>query len=489
MRPETPGRRLAMYAFMTLLALLFVVPMVFMVAGAFKPNVLVLAEGNTWRAFWPTDASFDNFVGAFRRGNFGLLFINSMIISTSVVVLGLVVNSLMGYALARLPFPGSWLLLLTVIALTIIPLEAVAIPLLWMMSEVGLRNTYIVQILPFIANPLFVYLFYTFFLGIPRELEEAARVDGAGPLTTFVRVTAPLAKPAYATVGILSFLFIWGQLLWPVLVTSGPDVRPLPLGMSVFVTQPPIELGPDHGVRVHDDHPAPRAVHRVPALVRPVRGQQWGEGLTAHDARPVLDRSTGATHARAPPTRAPLPRARLDERPHGSRSVARPNPPVPPVQPGRPLLGPAALGSLRHRRSRDVGAPTHRARAEPSRVPTRTGASPAASWSTVRKPSWPTRGSWARTRRASSRPPVSLAAPTRCSTTGSRMTPTPSRSAPKGADLGFRDPFVWREDGRWWQAVGAGSSTSGGSVRLYSSTDLRAGRRRSRCSSRPTWTN
>jgi multiple sugar transport system permease protein len=243
MRPGTPWRRLAMYALMTLLALLFVIPMVFMVAGAFKPNVLVLAEGNTWRAFWPTDASLDNFAGAFRRGNFGQLFVNSMIISTSVVVLGLVVNSLMGYALARLPFPGSWLLLLAVIALTIIPLEAVAIPLLWMMSEVGLRNTYIVQILPFIANPLFVYLFYTFFLGIPRELEEAARVDGAGPLTTFVRVTAPLAKPAYATVGILSFLFIWGQLLWPVLVTSGPDVRPLPLGMSVFVTQPPIEWG------------------------------------------------------------------------------------------------------------------------------------------------------------------------------------------------------------------------------------------------------
>jgi multiple sugar transport system permease protein len=243
MRSKTRGRRLAMYAFMTLLAALFVFPMVFMVAGAFKPDVLVLAEGNTWRAFWPTEASFDNFSGAFRRGEFGQLFLNSTIISTSVVALGLVVNSLMGYALARLPFPGSWLLLLSVIALTIIPLEAVAIPLLWMMSEVGLRNTYTVQILPFIANPLFVYLFYTFFLGIPRELEEAARVDGAGPLTTFVRVTAPLAKPAYATVGILSFLFIWGQLLWPVLVTSGPDVRPLPLGISVFVTQPPISWG------------------------------------------------------------------------------------------------------------------------------------------------------------------------------------------------------------------------------------------------------
>jgi multiple sugar transport system permease protein len=243
MRPRTASRRFWMYVLLTVLAAFFIFPMLFMIAGAFKPDALVLSEGNTWRAFWPTDATLDNFVGAFRRGRFGQLFVNSAIISTTVVGLGLIVNSLLGYALARLPFRGAKVLLLAVIALTIIPLEAVAIPLLWMMSEVGLRNTYTVQVLPFIANPLFVYLFYTFFLGIPRDLEEAARVDGAGPLTTFLRVSAPLAKPAYATVGILSFLFIWGQLLWPVLVTSGPDVRPLPLGISVFVTQPPISWG------------------------------------------------------------------------------------------------------------------------------------------------------------------------------------------------------------------------------------------------------
>jgi multiple sugar transport system permease protein len=243
MGPTTAARRFGMYVLLVVLAVLFLVPLLFMVVGAFKPDALVLAEGNSLRAFWPTQASFDNFVGAFRRGRFGQLFVNSAIISTSVVVLGLVVNSLMGYALARLPFRGVKIVLLAVIALTIIPLEAVAIPLLWMMSETGLRNTYTVQILPFIANPLFVYLFYTFFLAIPRDLEEAARVDGAGPLVTFLRVSAPLAKPAYATVGILSFLFIWGQLLWPVLVTSGPDVRPLPLGISVFVTQPPISWG------------------------------------------------------------------------------------------------------------------------------------------------------------------------------------------------------------------------------------------------------
>jgi multiple sugar transport system permease protein len=266
MRPRTPLRRALMYLLLTAVAAVFLFPMMFMVVGAFKPDHLVLAEGNTIRAFWPTDATLENFVGAFRRGRFGQLFINSAIISTFVVGLGLVVNSLMGYALARLPFKGSKILLLAVIALMIIPLEAVAIPLLWMMSEAGLRNTYTVQILPFIANPLFVYLFYTFFLGIPRDLEEAAKVDGAGPVRTFLRVSAPLAKPAYATVGILSFLFIWGQLLWPVLVTSGPDVRPLPLGISVFVTQPPISWG---------DIMAFAFLMTIPLLVLFILFQRW----------------------------------------------------------------------------------------------------------------------------------------------------------------------------------------------------------------------
>lgn len=231
------------YLLRGVVAVLFLFPLVFMIVGAFKPDARVLAEANTLWAFWPTEASFDNFVSAFERARFGQLFVNSAIIATFTVGLGLIVNSMFGYGLCRLPFRGSGVVLLGVIALTIIPLESVAIPLLWMMSDLGLRNTYIVQILPFIANPLFIYLFYTFFLPLPRDLDDAARVDGAGPLRTFVQIVMPLAKPAYATVAILSYMFIWGQLLWPVLVTAGPDVRPLPLGISVLINQPPISWG------------------------------------------------------------------------------------------------------------------------------------------------------------------------------------------------------------------------------------------------------
>jgi multiple sugar transport system permease protein len=231
------------YVLLTALAAFFLFPIVFMLVGALKPDAKVIADGDSLKAFWPAGASLQNFSDAFQRARFGRLLLNSVIIAVPVVGLGLLVNSLAGYGLARLQFRGSKLIVLAMIALTIIPLEAVAVPLLFLVSEFGWRNTYHVQILPFIANPLFIYLFYTFFLAVPKDLEEAARIDGAGPLTIFLRVVAPLAKPAYATVGILSFLFIWGQLLWPVLVTSGPSVRPLPMGISVFIAQPPISWG------------------------------------------------------------------------------------------------------------------------------------------------------------------------------------------------------------------------------------------------------
>lgn len=231
------------YAVMALLALVFLMPLVFMFLGSLKPDAQVLSEGSSWRAFIAQGASLQNYRDAFQRAEFGRLFLNSVRITTSIVLGGLVVNSMFGYALARFRFRGKSVITAVVIALIIVPLEAYAVPLLYMMAKARLVDTYLVQILPFVANPFFIYLFYSFFLGLPRELEEAARVDGAGPWTTFIRIAAPLARPAYATVAILSFLFSWGQFLWPVLVTRGPKVRPLPLGMAEFQNLPPIMWG------------------------------------------------------------------------------------------------------------------------------------------------------------------------------------------------------------------------------------------------------
>ncbi|MCF6525761.1 carbohydrate ABC transporter permease [Streptomyces sp. JJ36] len=214
-----------------------------MIVASFKPDARVLADGDSWRALWPTDASLNNYGDVFARVDFTRFLLNSLLITGAVVAGGLVVNSLAGYALARLPWPGRRLALTVVLALMILPFESIAIPLFAMVTEWGWRDSYQVQIVPFLANALSVYLFYTFFLELPVELEESARIDGAGPLRTFVRIVLPLSKPAMATVAILSFLMQWGQFLWPVMVTSGPEYRPLPLAISTFQTLPPLQWG------------------------------------------------------------------------------------------------------------------------------------------------------------------------------------------------------------------------------------------------------
>ncbi len=232
------------YIAMVLLAAFFLFPLIYMYVSSFKPDNVVLADSGSLAAFVPSpNVGLENYSDAIERASVFRSFFNSLIISGSIVGLGLIINSLFGYSLARLRFRGKKILIAAIIALIIIPFEALAVPLLFMSAELGILDTYIVQILPFIANPLYVYLFYTFFLNVPVSLEEAARVDGAGPVTTFLRVVAPLAKPAYATMAILGFLFSWGQFLWPVMVTRGIEVRPLPLGIGTFKTTPPVQWG------------------------------------------------------------------------------------------------------------------------------------------------------------------------------------------------------------------------------------------------------
>ena len=244
MKKERRTNLIIQYVVMVLLAAFFLFPLVFMFIAAFKQDSSVLSDSDSIAAFIPEPfVGLDNFRSATERASLVRVFFNSVIISSFIVGLGLIVNSLFGYALARLRFKGRNVLIAVIVALIIITFEALAVPLLFITAELGWLDTYHVQILPFVANPLFVYLFYTFFLNIPLSLEEAARVDGAGPARTFVSVVAPLAKPAYATMAILGFLFSWGQFLWPVMVTRGVDVSPLPLGIGVFTNTPPVQWG------------------------------------------------------------------------------------------------------------------------------------------------------------------------------------------------------------------------------------------------------
>ena len=191
---------------------------------------------------------------------------NSVFVVTSTVIGGLLINSLIAYALARLRFKGRQFILVLIIALIIIPFEAVAIPLLVMVSKFGWLDSYHVQIIPFIADAFSIFLFYQFFIGLPKDLDEAALVDGASPLRIYWDIVLPMSRPVFATVAILQFLANWGKFLWPLMVTRGFEYRPLPVAIQQFFSQDPKVWGDIFGFS---------AMITIPVLVIFLLFQKW----------------------------------------------------------------------------------------------------------------------------------------------------------------------------------------------------------------------
>ncbi|GAB2504176.1 carbohydrate ABC transporter permease [Nocardiopsis aegyptia] len=232
------------YLLMGTVTLLFASPILYMFIGSLKPDDQVL---DGLAGFVPRHLSLDNYADVFARFDdpstgYFLDFLGTSVIVTGVVVLGgLVVNSLAAYSLARLRWRGRDAVLVLVLALAVLPFEAIAVPLFYLLND--FRNTLAVQSVPLVANAFSVFLFYSFFLKLPKEIEEAGRMDGAGPLRIFVQIIVPMSKPVFATVAILSFLTQWGMFLWPVLMVNDPAVRPLPLAISVYQGQPPFAWG------------------------------------------------------------------------------------------------------------------------------------------------------------------------------------------------------------------------------------------------------
>jgi multiple sugar transport system permease protein len=231
--------------------LFFLFPLAFMFVSAFKGDELqLLRDMGSLRAFLPSgDISWQNFRDVFARTSFGLAFFNSLFTVSLTVVLGILVNSMLAYALARFRFRGRDLLLALIVALIIIPFEAVAVPLLLLVNELpwfggtGWLDSYHVQVIPFIGHAFSVYLFYQFFIELPKDLEEAALMDGAGHWRIYWSIVLPLSKPVIATVAVLQFLARWGDLLWPVMVVRGDRYATLPLAMQTFFGQFPRQWG------------------------------------------------------------------------------------------------------------------------------------------------------------------------------------------------------------------------------------------------------
>ena len=275
------------YALMILLAAFFIFPVWVMVASSVKPERLATGDLDSIYAFVPRQTTLENYScpgyrdpentctspGILELMPFWRVAFNSLFITSAIVLLGLLINSLAAYALARLRWRGKTLALSVVIALIIVPFESVALPLLllvnnlpWFGGSTSWIDSYQVQIIPFIADAFSIFLFYQFFIGLPKDLDEAARIDGASHLTIYWRILLPLSKPVFATVAILQFLSHWGSYLWPLMVTRGYTYRPLPVAMRVLFGQQPIQWG---------DIMAFASLVTVPVLIVFLLFQKW----------------------------------------------------------------------------------------------------------------------------------------------------------------------------------------------------------------------
>ncbi|MFI1539728.1 carbohydrate ABC transporter permease [Streptomyces anandii] len=242
-------KRLGGHIGRVVLALVFALPLLFMLVSSFKPDAQIFGDLGSPRAFLPVGAlSLDNYTGVFDRVPAARFLLNSLLVSSATVALGIIVNSLAAFALSRMRWPGRRLVLTAVIATLIVPFETFALPLVWWVNQLpllrvngfhlewttGWMDTYQVQIVPFVANAFSIFFFHQYFQSIPKELDEAAVVDGAGWFTIYRRIAMPLSGPAVATVAILTFLPAWNSYLWPLMVVQSENLRPVMVGISYF---------------------------------------------------------------------------------------------------------------------------------------------------------------------------------------------------------------------------------------------------------------
>ena len=220
-----------------LVACLFILPMVYMFVSSFKTDSQIVSDTSTIRAFLPTgDLSLDNYVSVIKEVKFFRFFKNSALTAIINVSLATIINGMIGYALGQLEFRGKKMLISLMIALAIVPTEAVILNRFIVANKLGMINTLWGLALPNVGYPMFIFLYYNHFKGMPKELVEAAVVDGQRYSGVFWKIMLPLSKPIISTVAIMEFIRIWGDLLWPTLVTRDETYRTLPLALRALST-------------------------------------------------------------------------------------------------------------------------------------------------------------------------------------------------------------------------------------------------------------
>ena len=285
------------YTLLVLIAAIFIFPIVFMVMSSLKPDLQLLRDSGSLRAFLPVgDISLTNYADAFERVPIVQFAFNSIFTTAVAVAASIFLNSMAAFSFAFLQWRGKALLLSLIIATFIVPFEVIAIPLLLVVNnlpwlgvegiEIGWLNSYHVQIIPFIADSLGIFLFYQYFRDLPDELVEAARIDGASVWQIYARIIMPIAGPILATVAILKFLGMWNAYIWPLMTHPLRGIASHHGGPAILLpAQHP--LGRDHGLPVDCDHPGADLLPGIAARLHREHRHQRHQGLSVLPSLPA----------------------------------------------------------------------------------------------------------------------------------------------------------------------------------------------------------
>ncbi len=220
-----------LYAILVISALFMIVPFLWMLSTSLKADEYVLSMPPQ---FFPQPLTLRSYIQLAELFPIGRMFVNSLFVATLTTLGQLLTSSMAAYAFARMRFRGSGVLFLLYLATLMIPFQVTVTPLFILMRYLGGINTYQGLILPGVFSAFGVFLLRQFFLTIPRELEEAAVLDGASHWTIYWRIILPLAGPALATLGVFAFMGSWNAFLWPLFIVRDPELMTLPVGLATL---------------------------------------------------------------------------------------------------------------------------------------------------------------------------------------------------------------------------------------------------------------
>lgn len=231
MERMTVRRKVLLYALLTLASLVTVLPLLYMVSLSLQTEAETLAAS---AVLWPESPQWGNYAELFARAPFGDFIVNSLVVAGAITLSHLIFDPLVGYVFAKFRFPLRNTLFVALLATLMVPFFVRMIPLYVMMANLGWLNTYQGLITPFLMDAFGIFLMRQFIQPIPDDLISAARIDGASELRIYRSVILPQTRPALAVLALFTFVFQWNEFLWPLVATSTPEMRTIPVGLTLF---------------------------------------------------------------------------------------------------------------------------------------------------------------------------------------------------------------------------------------------------------------